>query len=713
MQSSPVRQIRPKIAIGASCAMAVVACCLMAGRLSAADVEAPADDPIGSGTLMLSAKGVATAMPAMRLGTDMDVTISGQIARVKVVQAFRNTSGKWMEASYLYPLPDDGAVDSLKMVVGQRVIIGHVKRREEARKTYEAAKASGRKAGLVEQERANMFRNSVANVAPGETVLIAIEYQAPVHLARGEFSLRLPLVVGPRYVPPHTITSTAAAADAAAITAPLADPKLGKSLNPVSITLHLAPGFKPANIISPYHRVAMTDDGADTRTIRLADGEVPADRDFELRWRSASADPTVGLFRQSLAGQNYLMASITPPAPDRMPPVPPRETLFVIDNSGSMGGASMDEAKAGLLHGLDTLRPGDSFNIIRFDDTMTQLFVQPVKATPDQIAIARRFVERLQASGGTEMLPALTAALVDRNPDKTALRQVVFLTDGDLSNEKEMMQAIARNGGRSRIFMVGIGSAPNNFLMSRMAEAGRGTYTNIGSGEEVAAKMTALLDRLQRPAVHDLKVSVDGTALELLPHRLPDLYAGEPLVLLGKGDTLKGRLTVSGLIGDTPWSQSVELGNAVDSPAVAKLWASRKIADVEAARASSETDEATADEAVAQIGLTYSLVTSQTSLVAVDETPSRAPDERLTQEDLPLLLPAGWDFDGLFGGDAAKAAMDAENSLGGAARPVDAAQGLDLPQTATGYMVSLMQGGMMLVLGLLGLVVTRRRTVRA
>ena len=711
MSPSPLpRRTRAKMLVGASCMLALMAC-VAASRVAAADPAA--NSLIGSGTLMLSAKGVAGTIPAMRLGTDMDVAVSGQIARVKVVQAFRNTSSKWMEASYLYPLPDDSAVDSLKMVVGQRVIIGHVKRREEARKIYETAKASGKKAGLVEEERANMFRNSVANVAPGETVLIAIEYQAPVHLAGGEFSLRLPLVVGPRYVPPHGLTSPAALADAAAVDAPLADPKLGKSLNPVSITVHLAAGFRPANIISPYHQVTVADDGGDMRTVRLASGQVPADRDFELRWRSASADPTLGLFRQPLDGQDYLMASITPPAPDKLPPVPPREMLFVIDNSGSMGGASMDEAKAGLLHGLDTLRPDDSFNIIRFDDTMTQLFVQPMKATPDQIATARRFVNGLQASGGTEMLPALKAALADRTPDAKMLRQIVFLTDGDLSNEKEMMQAIVQHGGRSRIFMVGIGSAPNNFLMARMAEAGRGTYTNIGSGEEVAARMTDLLDKLQRPAVHDITVTVNGAPLDLLPHLLPDLYAGEPLVLLGRGGALKGRLTVSGLIGETPWTQSVDLGDAAQSPSIARLWASRKIADVEAARASSQTNDATADETIARIGLAYSLVTSQTSLVAVDETPSRAPGETLTKEELPLLLPAGWDFDTLFGGDAGKVAMDAENNLGGAAAPIDEMQGLNLPQTATGYAAWLMQGGMALALGLLGLFAARRRKVRA
>lgn len=689
--------------------LVALATALIAGRLDAADGEAE-PDAIGSGTLLLQGKGVAEAMPAVRLGTDMDVTVSGQIARVRVTQAFRNTSASWMEATYLYPLPESGAVDSLKMVVGQRVIVGRIKRRVEARDIYEKAKAEGKKAGLVEQERPNMFRNSVANVGPGETVLIQIEYQAPVRQQGGEFSLRLPLVVGPRYVPPQSMADATAVADAGAVTAPLADPKLGNSLNPVSIAVHLAPGFAPANLISPYHKVSISDDGPQARTIRLADGSVPADRDFELRWRSATADPVLGVWHQKQDGKHYVMAAITPPTADAIGPVPPREMIFVIDNSGSMAGDSMAEAKKSLLHALDTLRPQDRFNVIRFDDTMTLLFETPVAASADQIAIARRFTEGLDANGGTEMLPALKAALVDADPGSTMLRQLIFLTDGSISNEREMLEEVGAHAGRSRIFMVGIGSAPNAYLMTRMAEVGRGSYTNIGSSAEVEARMAALLDRLKVPAVRNLKVAVSGSAMEIVPADLPDLYAGEPLVLLGRADDLAGTLVVSGLIGDKPWRTEVRLADAIDSPAVARLWAKRRIDDVEVARWMHAVNDATADETIAQLGLGFALVTSQTSLVAIDETPSRPAGERLRREELPLLLPAGWDFDVLFGGAAAKGAADMPG--GGASVPEDVAEQVDLPETGTGFIGTIGQGALLLSVGLVGLWLMRRRVGR-
>lgn len=676
--------------------------------------EPAAGDAVDSGTLLLRGPGVATALPAVRLGTDMNVTVSGSIARVRVTQAFRNTSDRWMEATYLYPLPDDGAVDTLKMVVGQRVIVGHVERREQARATYDAAKRSGRKAGLVEQQRANMFTNRVANVGPGETVVIAIEYQAPVRQTSGTYALRLPLVVAPRYVPARALGSAAGAADAAAITAsPILDPKLGP-INPVTITVQLDPGFAPANVISRYHRVSIAGTG-ERRTIRVV-GQVPADRDFELDWRSAAADPTVGLFRTRVAGQEYLMATVVPPADTAALVVPPREMVFVIDNSGSMGGSSMDEAKASLVHALTTLRPGDSFNVIRFDDTMTQLFPKSVPATADRIAAATRYAQGLEAAGGTEMLPALKAALADAAATGNAatVRQIVFLTDGAISDEAEMLATLERDGGRSHVFLVGIGSAPNTFLMSRMASIGRGTYTNIGSTDEVAARMSALLEILRRPAVQNLTVAVDGTPIDLTPRQLPDLYVGEPLVLLGHAADLRGRITVSGQIGARRWTRTLDLAAALPSAAVDKLWARRRVDEVETERTLGTMAGDAADEAIALLGLEHAIVTSQTSLVAVDDTRSRPEGVLLTREDLPLALPAGWDFETLLGGASAKAALANANTMASrAAEQAFAATALDLPQTATGFVATIVGGLGAMLAGLLGLALLRRRRGRA
>ncbi|NJM50814.1 MAG: marine proteobacterial sortase target protein [Sphingomonadales bacterium] len=664
-----------------------------------------------SGTLMLMHKDGSSAVPAVQLGTDMDVTVTGNIARVRVTQAFRNVSADWMEATYLYPLPEDAAVDSLKMTVGNRVIIGKIKKREEAREIYEEAMAEGKKAGLVEQLRPNMFTNSVANIGPGETVLIVIEYQMPLRQLDGTFSLRLPLVVAPRYVPPSSITGPAALDDAKAIvSAPLVDPKRGSKTNPVSISVHLDPGFVPANLDSAYHKVNIDGKGS-KRTVKLAQGQVPADKDFELSWRSATADPALSLYKQQFDGSYYVMASLTPPAIDagsgKNSFIPPREMVFVIDNSGSMSGTSMDEAKKSLIHALSTLRPQDHFNIIRFDDTLTQLFDASVPASADRIVEAKAYTETLEANGGTEMLPALIAALKDDGvTDRAAtLRQVIFLTDGSISNEAEMLTAIGADKGNSRVFMVGIGSAPNGYLMSRMATMGRGIYTNIGDAAEVTAKMTKLLDMLSRPAMQDLKVSIAGNSFDLTPSTLPDLYAGEPLVLLGRSDRLEGQVTVSGHIGKVNWTRTVDLSSASESPAVAKLWARRRIDDIEADSLLGKIEYEAGEAQIAELGLRYSLVTSQTSLVAVEEARSRPEGQPLREEDLPINLPDGWDFDALLGGETAAAAIANEAHLA----QLRTDKKFQLPQTATNYALRLLLGLFAFGLGLIGLTLSRRK----
>ncbi|WP_338304308.1 MULTISPECIES: marine proteobacterial sortase target protein [unclassified Erythrobacter] len=669
-----------------------------------AEPAPPAPMPVNSdgGLVLRSIGGVAKDVPAMRLGTDIVADVDGQTARVTVTQAFRNTSDQWMEATYLYPLPDNGAVDTLKMVVGDRIFEGRIKPKEEAREIYEEAKANGQKAGLVEQHRPNMFRNSIANVGPGETVLVQIEFQAPIQQVAGDYSLRMPLVVGPRYIAGSakdggSLSRAALLAGASDIVAPTADPDMvaraGGGLNPVSITVNLDPGFTADTISSPYHPVNVAGEGA-TRTITLADGAVPANRDFELRWSAAGDAPSVGLFREKHGELDYVMATITPPSAERTGAVPPREMIFVIDNSGSMAGESMPAARRSLLYALETLRPQDRFNIIRFDDTMTQLFPDAVAASGRNIEQAKSFTHSLEAEGGTEMLPALEAALDDKSVDGR-VRQIVFLTDGSLSNEAEMMEEISQNRGQSRVFMVGIGSAPNTFLMRRMAEAGRGTFTHVGYGDEAESQMQRLLDRLARPVATDLRATVNGGNIDFAPRDLPDLYAGEPLVLLGRTRHLQGTLIVSGLIEGRRWSQTIDLSQGSQSDVVAKLWAYRRIAEVEAERWSGETSYERADESIEELGMAFHLVTSRTSLIAVDDTPSRPEGAMLTREELPLLLPAGWDFDHLFGVQFAN--RDRELPM----REMEKQrQQLGLPETSTGYVLTLGLGLLLLLAGL-------------
>jgi Ca-activated chloride channel family protein len=456
-----------------------------------ADIARPGD--VRSGSLLLKTDGDDTA-EATRLGIDVDLTVSGPTIRARVTQIFRNPTQNWVEATYVYPLPAGGAVDTLKMVVGGRVVVGEIKERQQARVIYEQARSSGQKAALTEQERPNIFTNSVANIGPGETVLVQIEYQEPVQQSGNEFSLRVPMVIGPRYNPAPVVqsvdfrpgsggwgaTSTDPVPDRDRMSPPVLDPAENAPLNPTRITVRLQAGFPLGEVKSHHHQVTIESPDDGTRIVRLAEGVVPADRDFELTWKPAAEKaPSVGLFREHVGDADYLLAFVTPPSVEQAEPTPaPREVIFVIDNSGSMGGTSITQAKASLIYGLGRLQPNDRFNVIRFDHTMDVLFPGSVPADREHLGRATSFVGALQAQGGTEMVPAMRAALTDSaDGDANYVRQVVFLTDGAIGNEQQLFDTITAMRGRSRVFMVGIGSAPNTFLMTRAAELGRGTFT--------------------------------------------------------------------------------------------------------------------------------------------------------------------------------------------------------------------------------------------
>lgn len=705
-------------------------------------------DQMRSGALLLAAAEEGAYVEAPRLGADYEIDVSGPTARTRVTQHFTNPTEGWVEAVYVYPLPEGAAVDTLRMVIGERIVIGEIKEREEARQIYEAAKREGKKAGLVEQERPNLFTNTVANIGPGETVVIQIEYQEAVRQSGNDFSLRLPLVVGPRYNPAPIVQVVDLGAegqgwgvaadpvpDRDRISPPVLDPREHAPVNPLTITVRLEAGFELAEVTSAHHAIKSEATGPTARIVTLAEGAVPADRDFELVWRAAaSRQPTVGLFREQVAGSDYVLALVTPPTVAASAPPRPREVVFVIDNSGSMGGQSIRQAKASLDYALARLAPADRFNVVRFDNTFDVLFPDTVVANKGNVERARAFVAGLEARGGTEMVPAMRAALADPRPgDEGFVRQVVFLTDGAIGNEQQLFDAIAASRARSRVFMVGIGSAPNAHLMSRAAELGRGTFTHIGSAGQVEERMRALLERLESPAVTGLAARFGAGVADVTPDGLPDLYRGEPLLIAARLARAEGTLDIEGRIGAQPWRVSLPLDEAAAGKGISKLWARRRITDAEVAATLGTIARGEADKRILDLGLAHHLVTRRTSLVAVEQARSRPDGTPLARADIPLNLPAGWDFDKVFGerrrapvdsaeaGDARlqQAVAGAEQwtkAVASRAQPValpakPPVRQVALPQGATDAELRMLLGAGLLALSLLLLL--RRRSAAA
>ena len=642
--------------------------------LAAGDDEQPLARP-GDAThgTLLFASDLPGYAQAPLLHTEVDIRVTGLIARATVKQHFENPFEEWKEGIYVFPLPDRAAVDRLQMHIGQRVIEGQTKERTAARTAYRQAKAQGKRASLVEQERPNIFTTSLANIGPHESITVEITYQESLHYDNGTFRLRFPMVVAPRYIP-GTVKiqgfkgsgwafNTDQVPDAARITPPVLEPG-GPHPKPLSqgerglapternaVTLQVAlnPGFPLASVDSPSHAINVTQDGQ-RRTIRLAEGSVPANRDFELVWRPVTEHtPRAALFTEPLANQEHALLMLLPPTGDTVVALR-RELILVIDTSGSMAGASIEQAKHALQTALGRLQAGDRFNIIRFASAAQQLFPSAVPATQDNLHSAQRFVHRLQANGGTEMAAALNLAL-QHAASPGLVRQVLFLTDGSVGNEHALFDIIHRRLGNTRLFTVGIGSAPNSHFMRGAARFGRGTFTYIGSVGEVSTKIGDLFTKLENPVLTDLKLSwPDSDDLEIWPAKIPDLYAGEPLLISARAPALPPKLKVRGLIAGSLWEASLELAGGQSEPGVGVLWARRKIeALTDSQHLGTELPAAEIRRRVTQTALDYHLVSKYTSLLAVDVTPARVREEILHSQALPVELPAGWDYARVFG----------------------------------------------------------------
>lgn len=677
------------------------------------------------------------------LSSDIKIDITADIARVTIVQRFRNPSKVWLEGIYVFPLPERSAVDRLLLRVGERTIEGEILEKEEAEKAYTAARESGRRASLLSSARPNVFSTRIANIGPGEEVVVEIGYQDQVPFADGQWRYRFPLVVAPRYTPAASLPLVAVppphsdegqSGDLSPSTQPISlseSPARGRDLfgpvrhpdegaiNPVSLAVSLDAGVPLADIDSAHHPVDIARNDETSARISLAQGPVPADRDFVLTWRPAPADtPRIAVFSEVQAGASHLLVTLMPPDAETWKVSGlPRDLVLVIDKSGSMHGPAIEGARAAAAMALRRLEPNDRFNLIVFDNETRRLFDDVVPATADAVQQALAALASLDANGGTEITDALKAALATQAP-QGRLRQVVFLTDGAVSNEAQLAALIERRLGTTRLFTVGVGSAPNAHFMRRAAEAGRGTFTYIDRAETLVPEMTALHDKLERPALTDIRIRWElpgGVTPEVYPATVPDLYIGDPVSFAARVDDADdsgfvGQLTVSGRLGDQPWSTVVPIHDVRSATGVAGIWGRSKVADLRNAYPVRQPDWETMRLAVLDTALRYGLVTEFTSLVAIDESEiARPSDERVETAEIPRNLPHGMDFEKVFGADAfgpgGMAPVPAE-----ALQRAAFGQAIALPATATPAPVLVIAGAVLLIMGIIVLVALRRRS---
>jgi len=621
--------------------------------------------------------GNGTFQQAVHLKTTADIQVSGMVARVSYKQIFKNDSNDWREAVYVFPLSENAAVNEMEMRIGNRLIRAEIKEKSEAKKIYEKAKSEGKKTALTEQQRPNLFTQKVANIAPGEEIEITLGYLQEVKYGqdshgKGTFSFYLPTTLTPRFMPgvPMThgqtpleikkeltssafgwATATDQVPDAHKISPLMLSVPINSLRNPIEINISLEAGLHLDKITSRNHSIYQKKNKSGNYQINLSKGHVSMDRDFWLEWTPVASDqPEAAVFKEQINGEDYSLIMLLPPqiaassqngTDDLHSHKLPREVIFIIDTSGSMGGASIQQAKASLQMALKRLSNKDRFNIIAFNSSYSNLFYTPMYATKSNRQIASTFVHRLGAGGGTNMAPALEEALSTKS-EEGFLKQVLFITDGAVGNEDALFKLIQEKLDNARLFTVAIGSAPNSHFMSRAAQFGRGTFEYIANQSEIAERMSNLFRKLESPVLSNLKISFPKELhglIEQFPERTPDLYAGEPLVLSIKAldkAAIKGKIEISGRVSgtgsvtssdtneSTQWTRSLNLNDNTQHQGISTIWARKKIAALMNEKILGR-DEADVKEEVLSVAIPHKLISAYTSLVAVEERISREP----------------------------------------------------------------------------------------
>lgn len=593
----------------------------------------------------------ATPAVALLKHTDVDIEVNGIVARVVIRQSFKNTTPFWVEGEYLFPLSEKAAVDYLAMEIGERKIVGKIREKQEARKIYDTAKKDGKKTTLLEQQRQNLFTSKVANIAPGEDITVELHYVETLDYSMDEFSLTVPTTVTPRYLPQDWTQHgwqnfVSRLADAVAITPPM---KPAAEAPPLTLHASIDAGVPLTYLNSPHHEFHNTRNNNSTRYQLTLDSGAVANRDVVLQWQPDTGEfPAASVFQESLSQDNgqdsYLLFMLTPPQTLTEQQQLSRETIFVIDISGSMSGVSIRQAREALLTGIRSLKPSDRFNIVAFNNRYFSLWPDAVPANTTNLNRATQQVQSLTAGGGTEMAAPLAFAL-DGTAPEGYLRQVIFITDGSVGNEEQLITLIERERDQSRLFPVGIGSAPNRFFMRSAAEAGQGSFTYIGSQAEVASAMSELFYKIESPVMTNIRLDFGSQPVHIYPQKLPDLYAGEPLTVAIKSTgSAPDYVLVHGDMNGRVYREHLDLTGAADANAVSKLWARRKLhhlydTERKAKARGIQADGIKAD--ITRVALTHQLMSPHTSFVAVEEESSRPLNQMLKKIREANPMPAG------------------------------------------------------------------------
>ena len=585
---------------------------------------------------------------APTLKTDVDVNVQGLLTTTTVRQYFINPTKEHTEAIYLFPLPDKAGVDHLRMQIGDRFINGLIQKKKEAEKTYQQAKNSGKKTSLISSSRTNIFKTKLANIEPGEMIVVEIRYQDKLSLINGEYNIRIPTVITHRYVKGSSAKINANEAKFIPLNPDLHSP-INESedftVNPYSINIDLNVGFNISSTtsnndlniqkISPSHY-----------TVNLAEGTMPSTKDFVLKFQPLlSKDPYVQIYSEQVGDDTYLYGLINPQISLNDLVLTDKSSITILaDVSGSMSGSSLTQMKSTLIDFINQLPEYHYINIIAFDDNHYKLFNLPKIANQHTKLTALKFIKKFKADKGTEMLGPIYEAILEKTPLPLD-HHIILMTDGAISYEREALAIVHEYIGDKKFHVVGIGSSPNSYLVKDLAKTGRGSYLFVDDSS-FKKETQDLLFKINRPVLKNLRLFVSDEHY-LLPNKLPDVLAGDPINFFIKvPNTVKEELNYPIVLEadhkNGLWKFEIDKTDIQSGYNLNKLWAKEKIDEIMFHNAIGFLDAGTYERKITDLALEHSLVTKFTSLVAVDDQISRKQEDLLTTHQIPQNIPDGW-----------------------------------------------------------------------
>ncbi len=610
----------------------------------AADAPRDLEGP-GTGSLICKRPGLDQTVPVPLEHTDVNASISAYIATVDVTQKFTNPYDSKIEAVYVFPLPQNAAINEFVMTIGERRIRGIIREREAAERIYNEARAHGHVASLLTQERANIFTQKVANIEPGKNIDINIRYFHTLAYDDGWYEFVFPMVVGPRYNPAGatdgigavSMENRGASGQSTEISYLRPDQRSGHD---IAVAVTIDAGVPVEESRSVNHVVETKRDAQQRTFVRLSDRDVIPNRDFVLRYKVAGERMNSALLTHRDETGGYFTLMLYPPetlaALDRKPV----ELIFVVDCSGSMNGKPIEQARSAVQRGLRSLRPDDTFQIIQFSNNASSLGPMPVVATPENIRRGLKYLDQLDGHGGTEMIEGIKAAL-DFPHDESRLRFVCFMTDGFIGNDAQILGEMHRRLGASRVFSFGVGSSPNRYLLNRMAKLGNGAVAYLSLNDSGADVMDHFFERISHPAMTDIRIDWGNLRVrDVYPERTADLFVGRPVVVTGRFDgEPTGTIRITGEAGGADQTLLVDAAASKgEHPALASVWARTRIADI-SDRGAYETGLDVAGE-IRQIALAHGLISQFTAFVAVDSL-TRTAGTHGTTVHVPVPVPDG------------------------------------------------------------------------